>query len=81
MFGLANLSNGIGRAFGIWLTPAAAFVLAARFDSPWNLVIGRALFQLCFWPTGYCYYRASKTTPGDAEQVRRTLALCAAKRG
>ena len=78
-FGLANMSNGIGRAFGIWLTPAASSFFEARFAPPLNFAIGLALFQFFFLPTGWCYYQATKTTPGDIAEVRRTLALRAGK--
>ena len=73
-FGLANLSNGAGRALGIWLTPAAAVFFAARFDDPMNFALGLAVFQLFFLPAGYCYYRATKTTPKDIADARETVA-------
>ena len=73
-FGLANLSGGVGRAIGIWLTPAAAIFLESRFAPPLTFAVGLALFQLFFVPTGFCYYMARKTTPRDITEARRTMA-------
>ena len=73
-FGLANLSGGVGRAIGIWLTPAASIFFESRFAPPLNFAIGLAVFQLFFVPTGLCYYMATKTTPSDISEARRTMA-------
>jgi hypothetical protein len=32
-----------------------------------------AVFQLAFLPTGFCYWRAAKTSPGDIAAVNETL--------
>ena len=73
VFGLANLSNSVGRAGGNWLTPVAAGFLETRFAAPLNFAVGLAVFQAFFLPTGLCYYKAAKTTPGDIADARRTL--------
>ncbi len=73
VFGIANLANGISRAAGNGLTVTVARVLAAGFAAPWNYAIGLALFQLFFVPTGFCYWRASRTCEADIAQVRSTL--------
>ncbi len=58
VFGVANLANGIGRGAGNFLTGVAAASLLGWFDEPRNYVIGLALFQVFFLPTGYAYWRA-----------------------
>ena len=76
-FGLANLSNGISRSFGMWLTPAAPAFFAARFAQPWNFFVGLGFFQLFFLPTGLCYYEANGCEPSyDADQRRSRAEDC-----
>ncbi len=72
-FGMASLANGVGRALGNGLAGMTFAYFSGRFASPMNYVLGLALFQLFFVPTGYCYYRATKTTPKDIADVRKTL--------
>ncbi len=72
-FGLANLSNGVGRAMGIWLTPLAASFFSTGFVEPFNYAVGLTIFQMFFLPAGFCYYQASKTTPYDTAQTRIIL--------
>ena len=55
VFGLGNLSNGVGRAFGAGLTGVTFAFLAAQYAPPLNFAIGLAVFQLFFLPTGFCY--------------------------
>ncbi len=83
VFGLANLSNGVGRALGIWLTAVAFGYLSTtgRLPAPLNFAAGLAIFQLFFLPTAWCYYQASKTVPGDAADVKASLAKRAAETG
>lgn len=73
VFGVGNLVNGVGRAAGTGLTAAAAGVLERTFPPPFNLAIGLSFFQSFFLPTGWCYWEASKTCPGDIKTVRSTL--------
>ena len=73
VFGLGNLSNGVGRAFGNGLSGVTFAFLEARFLPPLNLAIGLAVFQIFFVPTTFCYYQATKTTPGDIADVKTTL--------
>jgi hypothetical protein len=35
--------------------------------------VGLAVFQVFFLPTGYCYGRAARTSPGDIRQVEAIL--------
>lgn len=73
IFGFGNLSNGVGRSIGNALTGFAADVLKRSYAEPMNFVIGLAIFQVFFLPTGYCYWRASKTCEADIEAARSTL--------
>ena len=79
IFGLGNLSNGVGRSIGNGLTGVAANVLSRTFTEPMNFAVGLALFQIFFLPTGYCYWRAAKTCEADIERVRSTLTARSAK--
>ena len=65
--------NGVGRAFGTGLTTAAADVLERTIPPPFNLAMGLTMFQVFFLPTGWCYWKASKTCPDDIRAVRSTL--------
>ena len=40
---------------------------------PMNWAVSLTLFQVFFLPTGYCYYRAAQTSPGDITDVRSVL--------
>lgn len=73
IFGLGNLSNGVGRSIGNALTGVAATALQRAFPPPVNYAVGLALFQIFFVPTGYCYWRASFTAPGDIRSVAQVL--------
>lgn len=73
VYSAGNLANGIGRAVGNGLTGPVIRALAAPFPPPVNYALGLALFQVFFIPTGVMYYLASRTSPGDIEQVRRLL--------
>lgn len=73
VFGLATLAEGITRSAGNglvgWIT--ATFITAAAASRSYAIAL--AGFQLFFIPTGYCYWRLTKTAPGDIEDVRDTL--------
>lgn len=73
VFGLGNLANGVGRSVGNALTGALAGTIRTAFPPPLNWAIGLSVFQLFFLPTGYCYWRASKTCPEDIIEVRGIL--------
>jgi MFS family permease len=73
VFGLANFANGIGRAAGNGLTGTVAGAFERALPPPLNWAVGLAVFQIFFLPTGYCYYRAGKTSPGDIREVRSIL--------
>ena len=73
IFGLGNFVNGIGRSTGTVLTAAAATAIERSVPPPFNWAIGLSVFQLFFLPTGWCYWKASKTAPGDIAQVEATL--------
>ena len=73
IFGLGNLSNGVGRSIGNGFTGFAANVLARTYAEPLNFAIGLAIFQIFFLPTGYCYWRASKTCESDIEKIQTQL--------
>jgi len=73
VFGLANLANGIGRSTGTALTGSVAGALQRALPPPFNWAVGLSAFQAFFLPTGWCYWRASRTCPGDITRVRRLL--------
>lgn len=73
IFGAANFANGVGRSAGNGLTGAVAGAFETALPPPLNWAIGLTVFQVFFLPTGYCYYRAAKTSPGDITEVRSIL--------
>jgi MFS family permease len=73
VFGVGNFVNGVGRATGAGLTTVTAQILSRTIPAPYNLALGLSLFQVFFLPTGWCYWKASKTCPWDIQQVRTTL--------
>jgi MFS family permease len=73
VFGVANLASGIGRASGTGLTGLLAGTIERAIPPPLNFAVGLTAFQAFFLPTGYFYWKAIKTTPGDIDHVRRTL--------
>ena len=74
LYGLGNLSNGISRAAGAWLTALAAAALQSRLGPLTGYAVGLTVFQIFFIPTGFCYWRAAKTCPRDMRTLRATLA-------
>ena len=79
LFGIANLSNGVGRAFGAGLTGVAFayFESTTLFPPPWNYAVGLALFQLFFVPTGWFYFQAAKSTGRDMRAAKASMARLA----
>ncbi len=73
VFGLGNLSNGVGRSIGNGLTGLASATLITTIAAPLNYAVALALFQAFFIPTGYCYWKAAHTAPSDIDDVRQTL--------
>jgi MFS family permease len=73
VFGVGNLVNGVGRATGAGLTTVTAQILNRAIPAPYNLALGLSIFQIFFLPTGWCYWKASKTCPADIRAVRKTL--------
>ncbi len=73
VFGLADLASGIGRSSGTGLTGLVAGAIERSLAPPLNFALGLSLFQLFFLPTGYCYWRAIETTPGDIADVHDEL--------
>ncbi len=73
VFGVGNFINGVGRAVGTGLTTVTTDAFRRILPPPFNLALGLSLFQVFFLPTGWCYWKASKTCPADIEAVRRTL--------
>ncbi len=74
VFGLGNLANGTGRSIGSAVTGPIANALERSLAPPWNWALGLTIFQVFFLPTGYCYWKASQTCPGDITEVRSVLA-------
>ena len=73
IFGAANFANGVGRSAGNGMTGAVAGAFETALPPPLNWAVGLTVFQAFFLPTGYCYYRAAKTSPGDIKEVRSIL--------
>jgi MFS family permease len=73
VFGAANLANGIGRSAGNALTGLTAASLLTWFAAPLNYAIGLAVFQLFFIPTGYAYWKVSRTAEVDIMRVTKLL--------
>lgn len=73
VFGLGNFVNGIGRSAGAALTATAASAIERSVPPPFSWALGLSLFQVFFLPTGWCYWKASKTAPGDIADVAATL--------
>jgi hypothetical protein len=73
IFGTANFANGIGRSAGNGMTGAVAGAFETALPPPLNWAVGLTVFQVFFLPTGYCYYRAAQTSPGDIEEVHSIL--------
>jgi MFS family permease len=73
IFGLGHLANGLGRSTGNALTAAAAGGFERALPPPLNWAVGLAVFQVFFLPTGYCYARAARTSPGDIQEVASIL--------
>ncbi|WP_432827964.1 MFS transporter [Dactylosporangium sp. CA-092794] len=78
VYSLVNLVNGVGRAAGNGLVGAVFAALARSFPPPANLAIGLAAFQVFFIPTGFMFWRASKTAPADIAEVHALLQARAA---
>lgn len=74
LYGFGNLSNGVSRALGTWLTVLAAALLQSRLGALTGYAVGLTVFQLFFIPTGLCYWRAAKSCPRDMKSVRAALA-------
>jgi MFS family permease len=81
VFGAGNLVNGVGRALGAGLTTVTAETLGKSIAPPFNLVVSLSFFQVFFLPTGWCYWKASKTCPDDIRAVRSTLAARSHREG
>lgn len=73
VFGVGNAVNGIGRSFGAALTASAATAIERSIPPPFNWAVGLSAFQVFFLPTGWCYWKASYTAPGDIADVAATL--------
>ncbi len=73
VFGVGNFINGVGRAVGTGVTTVTADAIRRILPPPFNLALGLSIFQVFFLPTGWCYWKASKTCPADIETVRETL--------
>ena len=73
VFGLGNFVNGIGRSVGTAVTAAAATAIERSVPPPFNWALGLSFFQIFFIPTGWCYWKASKSCPTDIKEVAATL--------
>jgi MFS transporter, Spinster family, sphingosine-1-phosphate transporter len=73
VFGLGNLANGIGRSAGNGLTAALASAIERSLPPPMNWAVGLTVFQIFFLPTGWMYWRAAGTSPGDIDATRLEL--------
>lgn len=71
VFGAGNMVNSVGRSSGTALAGTVAGAIA--FPPPLNWAVGLAMFQVFFLPTGYCYWKAAETSPGDIASIGYTL--------
>jgi MFS family permease len=78
VYSLGNLVNGVGRAAGNGLVGLVFRALQGGFPPPLNYMVGLALFQVFFVPTGVMYWLASRTSPKDIADVHATLQARAA---
>ena len=78
VFGVGNLANGVGRSVGSALVGPVANVLERSIPPPYNWALGLSIFQIFFLPTGFCYWKASETCPGDITEVRDIMSERAA---
>jgi MFS family permease len=74
VYSLGNLANGIGRAAGNYLSARGVDALARALPPPMNYVVGLAVFQVFFIPTGIMYWFASRTSPRDIDNIQHLLA-------
>ena len=72
-YSLGNLVNGLGRATGTSVVNATFSALQRSMPPPLNFVVGLAMFQVFFIPTGIMYWLASRTSPRDIQVVQATL--------
>lgn len=73
VFGLGNLANGGGRSLGNSAAAAIAGATERSLPPPVNWAMSMSLSLVFFLPTGWCYWKASETSPGDIEEARATL--------
>lgn len=81
VFSLGNLVNGAGRAAGTGVANAIFAGLQRALPPPLNFAVGLAVCQIFFIPTGLMYWRASKSSPRDIQEVQATLNARAASTG
>jgi len=73
VFGLVTLAEGVTRSAGNGLVGWLTATVITSTASSRSYAIALAGFQLFFLPTGYCYWRLTRTSPADIEDVRRAL--------
>jgi MFS family permease len=73
VYGMGNLINGVGRSLGAAATAATATAIERAVPPPFNWALGLSFFQVFFLPTGFCYWKASQTCPGDIVEVEGIL--------
>lgn len=72
-FSFVTLANNIGRALGAFLVGVTFDWLQRSVAAPANYAWGLSLFQLFFLPAGLCFWLASRTVPGDTQEVQSAL--------
>lgn len=73
VFGLGNLANGGGRSFGTWASSSLASGMSRALPPPVNWAASLTLSMVFFLPTGFCYWKASQSSPGDITDVRSVM--------
>lgn len=73
VYGMGNLVNGLGRSLGAAATAATATAIERAVPPPFNWALGLSVFQVFFLPTGFCYWKASQTCPGDIVEIEGIL--------
>jgi MFS family permease len=74
VYSLGNLVNGVGRAAGNAIVGRTFDALARTLPPPMNYIVGLAVFQVFFIPTGIMYWLASRTSPKDIDDIQHLLA-------
>ncbi|MCX7711667.1 MAG: MFS transporter [Clostridia bacterium] len=72
-FSIANLINGIGRAFGNVFLGIVLKLFTPSLGTPDNYILTMVLFQAFFIPSVFCYIKLAKNIGNDLQNVKLIL--------